>query len=133
MAAPTLPRQASVVLVVDDEPAVRRIIQRLLERAGYTVLLAGDGEAALELVERHPEPLNLLISDIVLPGLPGPEVAERVRHRHRDVKVLYSSGYPGDELTRRGLGADAAFLSKPFTPDELVSAVADLLAADSGP
>ncbi len=125
--APASETPTSTVLVVDDEPAVRRIVQRLLERAGYTVLVAAEGDEALEVAGREPGPIGLLISDIVLPGLPGPEIAERLRQIRPEVKVLFSSGYPGDEVTRRGLPPDAAFVAKPFAPDDLMQAVSELL------
>jgi two-component system, cell cycle sensor histidine kinase and response regulator CckA len=118
---------AATVLVIDDEPPVRRIIERLLTRRGYTVLLAENGEQAVALAEQEPRPIDLLITDIVLPGHTGPEIAEQIAARRPQTKVLYTSGYPGDELSRRGLNTTAAFLGKPFTLDGLERAVSQLL------
>jgi CheY-like chemotaxis protein/two-component sensor histidine kinase len=122
-------KTGGTVLVVDDEDAVRRIIERLLERAGYTVLSAADGQEAIRLATQHPSPIELLITDIVLPGPSGPEIAAQITQLHPSAKVLYSSGYPGDEITRRGLDPDALFLQKPFAPEALVGSVAQLLNA----
>jgi two-component system cell cycle sensor histidine kinase/response regulator CckA len=120
-------RGDGTVLVVDDEAGVRGVIERQLERTGYTVLVAEDGEQALALAARHADAIDLLISDIVLPGLSGPEVAAQIAARHGAVKVLFTSGYPGEEVSRRGLRGDAAFLEKPFTLDALSAAVHALL------
>ena len=124
--------RAATVLVIDDEPPVRRIIERLLTRRGYTVLLAEDGEQALSLADQQPGPIDLLITDIVLPGITGPEIAQRLTERRPQIKVLYTSGYPGDELVRRGLKATAAFVGKPFTLDEFERTVSQLLEPPPG-
>lgn len=120
-------RGGGTVLVVDDEEALRRVVQRLLERAGYTVLTAGAGDETLALLDSHQGPIDLLITDIVLPGMQGPEIAREARRLREDIKVLYSSGYPGDDIVRRGLDPDAAFLEKPFAPDQLVRIVSELI------
>jgi CheY-like chemotaxis protein len=91
------------------------------------VLVVAEGQEALELAAREPAPIGLLIGDIVLPGIQGAEIDERLRRARPDIKVLFSSGYPGDEVTRRGLPPDAAFMARPFAPDDLIRAVAELL------
>jgi CheY-like chemotaxis protein len=126
-AAGSAARGEVTILIVDDEAAVRHVVQRLLERAGYAVLSAANGEEALALAGQHEGQIDLLITDIVLPGLPGPEIAAQIAETRADIKVLYSSGYPGDEITRRGLDPGAAFVEKPFAPATFLQAVSDLL------
>jgi PAS domain S-box-containing protein len=118
----------ATVLVVDDEPSVRLVVMRILERDGYTVLTAGDGDEALEIARTHPGQIDVMITDVVLPGLQGPEIAERLHELRPDTGILYSSGYPGDEIVRRGIDPDASYIEKPFSHDALLAAVADLLA-----
>ena len=90
------------MLVVEDEPAVRRMIGRILGRAGYRLIEAPSGAAALALLET--EQPDLVIADVVMPGLSGPELAVRMRARHPALKVLYISGYGEDVIERHGRG-----------------------------
>ncbi len=118
----------ATVLVVDDEPAVRRVAARSLERGGYRVLEAEDGGAALALVEREGPP-TLLLTDLTMPGIGGVELARLVRERWPAVPILFMSGYPAEELQRQG-GAAAArdLIEKPFAPAELTARVTAALA-----
>jgi CheY-like chemotaxis protein len=118
------------ILVVDDEAAVRRVVTRLLERAGHTVLAAADGAEALAIAQAHAGRIDLLLTDVVLPGMPGRDVADQLRGQRPQTRVLYMSGYPGDEITRRGLEADATYVEKPFSADTLADAVDQALAAE---
>jgi CheY-like chemotaxis protein len=128
-AAPSAPGgKQETVLVVDDEPTVLRFLERLLGGAGYTVQTAGSAAEALERIAGLRGRLDLMITDIVMPGMSGRELGERVTQRHPQIRVLYTSGYAGDEATRRGLLADgAAFIEKPLDPDVLLSRIRTLV------
>jgi DNA-binding NtrC family response regulator len=118
------------VLVVEDEEGVRAVVTRALSEAGYRVLEADSGEAALELLARDADGIDLLLTDIVLKGINGKELATKVLELLPDVPVIYISGYTDGEIARRGLlGPEAAFLQKPFSPDAIVRAVAENLRA----
>jgi signal transduction histidine kinase/CheY-like chemotaxis protein len=116
----------ATVLVVEDEPAVRETAVRALRRAGHVVLAAADAEEALRLAERHLGRIDLLLTDVVLPGVNGPELARRLRAGRPSLRVLLTSGYAADEALRLS-EAGAPFLPKPYTPDELATWVAELL------
>ncbi|MEM9554423.1 MAG: two-component regulator propeller domain-containing protein [Acidobacteriota bacterium] len=117
------------VLVVEDERSVRTLLDNLLGRAGYRVTTAADCAEALASLESIEEPLSLLIADLVMPGVNGREVAERVVARRPEARVLFMSGYPAKVLGQRGiLPAGAEFLPKPFTPQMLFDAVQETLA-----
>jgi DNA-binding NtrC family response regulator len=119
-----MPRGTETLLVVDDEPSVRRFLQQYLERQGYRVLVAEDGERALECLESE-QPLDLLISDVMMPGLKGDELAARAIELRQDLSVLLISGHADLSVSRQT--ADYAFLSKPFTTQELGQQVRQLL------
>jgi CheY-like chemotaxis protein len=117
------------VLLVEDEPVLRTLVVAMLEEQGYLVLAAANGLAAIERVERHVGALDLLITDVVMPRLSGPELAARLRQRQPDIEVLYTSGYNDSQLISRGVEqAKANLLAKPFTPDELFDRVRALTA-----
>jgi PAS domain S-box-containing protein len=116
------------VLIVEDEPAVRYMTTRALKEHGYTVLEACDGPEALRLVEQVNGALDLIITDVIIPGLDGAELARRAASVKPDLPILFMSGYTDDDIVRRGLlERDKPFLQKPFTPDALVRRVAELL------
>jgi signal transduction histidine kinase len=116
------------VLVVEDDPAVRRMAVGALEHQGFLVESAGDGREAVELLQASAVPPDLVVTDLVLPHLSGRAVREAVAERHPGVPVLYVSGYPGDEIANRGWLEDGIpFLQKPFTPRELVRRTRELL------
>jgi two-component system, cell cycle sensor histidine kinase and response regulator CckA len=116
------------VLLVEDEEEVRTAVFESLQMRGYTVLKARHGREALMLCRRHPGPLHLLLTDVVMPQMTGPELAQRLGLLHPDLKVLYMSGYTSDALMERNVGAPGtAFLQKPFTPDALARAVREVL------
>jgi CheY-like chemotaxis protein len=115
------------VLVVDDEPGVRAIAARTLERGGFRVLQAGDGVDALELVDRHGPP-QLVLTDLMMPGIGGAELARRLKQRWPALPVLFMSGYSAEELQRQGaIGPEGDLIQKPFTPGGLVASVAAAL------
>ncbi|MEO8348625.1 MAG: ATP-binding protein, partial [Acidobacteriota bacterium] len=131
-APPPSPRigGSETILLVEDEGAVRALARRVLEAGGYRVLVAGNGEEALELASCEPARVHLLVTDLVLPGIGGFEVATRIRKLVPGLKVLYTSGYSDDLLARQGfVEKGAAFLAKPFTPGGLTQKIRQTLDA----
>ncbi|MBA4065410.1 MAG: hybrid sensor histidine kinase/response regulator [Isosphaera sp.] len=125
---------AETVLLVEDEGQVRRIARSALEAAGYAVVEASDGPGAVAVAAAHPGPIDLVVTDVVMPGMGGRAVAEAVRRGRPGVKVLYVSGYTDDAVLRHGVGGGAdAFLQKPFTPRSLAEKVRAVLDGGSGP
>jgi hypothetical protein len=126
MAIPSLPnpsQQARTILVVDDSTVVRDVTRKMLQQAGYTVLYAGDGQSALKVSRQHSGPIDLLVTDVVMPGMAGQELAKRLVEGRPDIRVLFISGLVQERATR-GLGA---FLMKPYTQPDLLDMVAKLL------
>ena len=111
-----LPRGSETILVVEDEDQVREIATRIIERQGYTVICAADAENGLRLLEEHEGRLDLLLTDVVLPGMGGRKLAERVREAWPEMKVLFMSGYSNDVILQHKLFEhDVTLLHKPFT------------------
>ena len=122
------PAGTETVLVAEDEQIVRTLIRKVLEQAGYTVLLAGGGAEALRLAEHHAGPIHLLVTDVVMPEMSGRELARLLVERWPATKVLYMSGYADDAVERHGvLDPGTAFMQKPFTPSALARRVRDVL------
>jgi PAS domain S-box-containing protein len=122
------PGGRETVLFVEDEVALRDLMQRVLAKGGYTVLAAGDGLEALAAVEAHAGPIDLVVTDVIMPRMSGPELAARLRARDPGIRLLYVSGYTADQLrSQTDLGADATLLPKPFTSDELLRKVREIL------
>ena len=116
------------ILVAEDEQIVRALIRKVLEQAGYTVLLGDGGTEALQLAERHGGPIHLLVTDVVMPGMNGRELARRLLERRPDTKVLFLSGYAEDAVERHGvLEPGTAFMQKPFSPSALANRVREVL------
>jgi len=118
----------ATVLLVEDEVSVRSLARRVLTRAGYRVLEAGGGRQALEVAAAHGGEIDLLLTDVVMPGGGGPRLAEEMAVVRPATRVLFMSGYPGDSITHHGLPKDVDLLAKPFTPAALLHRVADALA-----
>jgi CheY-like chemotaxis protein len=112
---------SGTILVVDDQDVVRDIVRLILEKAGYTVLVAGSPNAAIDLV-RDAGQIDLLITDIVMPEMDAFELAERIACEIPGIRILYTSGYTD-------AGAEGPFIQKPFTPAQLVEKVSAVLAA----
>lgn len=120
--------ESETLLIVDDDPALRAAIRRILEAKGFRVLEAADGNEAGELASHHEGPIDLVLCDLVMPGLGGREAAERVRTAKPQARVVFTSGYPLEHSSTND-GEPVEFVAKPFTPDELVSAVKKCLEA----
>ena len=119
---------SGTVLLVEDEEMVRVLARRVLTESGYTVLEAAGGAEAVELAAEHPGPVDLLLTDVVMPGMSGRELADRLRPLRPEMRVLYTSGYTDDAIVRRGISASGtAFVAKPFTPDSLARKVREVL------
>ncbi|MDX6449969.1 MAG: hypothetical protein QOH16_18 [Gaiellaceae bacterium] len=133
--APAIPPAAlaprlgdETILLVEDETVVRHLVAEILESNGYTVLQAGDGPSGLELLRRHSGKLDLLLTDVVMPGMSGPEVAQAVTSMRPGTQVLYTSGYTDSAIGHHGvLEPGIAFLQKPFSADDLIRKVRGLL------
>ena len=121
-------RGSETVLLVEDEKAVRTLTRKILERSGYSVLEMADGEEALEAARLQPEPIHLLLTDVVMPQVSGPDLAARIVAMRPEVKVLFMSGYTDDAVVRHGVLADGVhFLQKPFTPEALTRKIREIL------
>jgi len=120
------PATKATILLVDDEQSVRAIVLKILRRADYNVLEAESGDAALRIAETHPGRIDLLITDMFMPGLRGPEVATRLATSRPGLRVLFMSGY-ADQDARTGVPAGANFLNKPFSGADLAKAVEAVL------
>jgi nitrogen-specific signal transduction histidine kinase/ActR/RegA family two-component response regulator len=115
---------AETILLTEDQDNVRRLAATVLSRLGYTVLAAAGPEEALGIAERYDDPIDLLLTDVVMPGMNGPEVAERIRALRPETTVMFMSGYTDDALERHGVTVtDRNDLEKPFTPDVLAKVV----------
>jgi PAS domain S-box-containing protein len=116
------------VLVVDDEPRIRALIHKILSRHGYEVIEAANGEEALAICREHPTRIDLLVTDVIMPRVGGPELVERLRQQGLDLKVLYVSGYTDDPNIYAGkFPPGTAFLEKPFTLHTLLDKVREVL------
>ena len=120
--------RTETLLVVEDEPSVRQVVRRTLERSGHRVLLAGSGAEALEICERHQGPIDLLITDVVMPGMSGADLAARARAVRPGLRVLFMSGYTDDVISHHGvLNEGVHFINKPFSPGGLAARVREVL------
>jgi PAS domain S-box-containing protein len=123
----------ATVLLVEDEDALRAVIERILRKRGYVVLAAASGAAALALVEQHAGPIDLLVTDVVMPKMSGQELAERLVQARGDLPVLFMSGYSLEAVAKHGvLRAGARLLKKPFTPQDLALVTGEVLSAHAG-
>ncbi len=118
-----------VVLVAEDEDQVRSLMVEVLTRAGYQVLAANNGARALEVASAFAGRIDALVSDVMMPELDGEGLARELSHRRPGLRILLTSGYPQENLTRRAAAHGSAFLAKPFAPVALVSALRELLSA----
>jgi CheY-like chemotaxis protein len=124
--------EKAIILVVEDEPSLRLLVRKVLERSGFAVLEAASGLAALELWDRDKPPIDLLLTDMVMPdGMSGRQLAERLKADNPALKVLYTSGYSTDLLGKDlELQEGTNFLQKPYPPAKLVQTVRTALGLD---
>ena len=123
-------RGNETVLVAEDEAVIRTIIKRGLEKAGYTVLLTENGDAALRVLESHASPIHLLLTDMTMPGMSGSELAQRARALHPELRVLFLSGYTRTAAANHnGIQTGDSFLQKPFATEKLVATAREVLDA----
>jgi PAS domain S-box-containing protein len=122
------PVGTETVLLAEDEAAVRSLLRRTLEQKGYVVLEAANGKEALQLCREHDGPIHVLLTDVVMPHLNGPDLAKQVQLLHPDVRVIFLSGYADSAVLQRGLDqSQAVFVPKPFRPDTIVRMVREVL------
>lgn len=120
--------EGKTILAVDDDRTVLDVVGEILALHGYQPLLAGDGEEALQLAEESGEPIDLLLTDVVMPGLDGPELARRFQASYPETKILFMSAYLCPAMADQGSrGREEAFLLKPFYPDALIRKMKKIL------
>jgi CheY-like chemotaxis protein len=122
------PSGHETILLVEDETEVRKLIRLTLQAQGYTVLESTSAEGAVEMAQAHAGAIDVLLTDVVMPGMSGRLVAERLQGLRPKLKVIYMSGYTDDAMVRHGIQqAEADFLQKPFRPDDLARKVREVL------
>jgi two-component system, cell cycle sensor histidine kinase and response regulator CckA len=125
---PVLPRGSETVLLAEDEEPLRELTRGCLQRSGYTVLEAHDAKTAIQLADQHHGPIHLLLTDVVMPGISGRDLAEQLMPAHPEMKLLYMSGYTHDLISQHGVvEADVALLEKPFSIETLLTRVRGVL------
>jgi DNA-binding NtrC family response regulator len=123
-----VPRGQETILLVEDEPAILSLGRMMLEKLGYRVRTADRPEEALRLARTHEGTIDLLITDVVMPGMNGSDLAAQLHALHPDLRVLFMSGYTADVIARQGVLEDGAcFVQKPFSLQELAAGVREVL------
>jgi two-component system, cell cycle sensor histidine kinase and response regulator CckA len=122
------PKGKKTILVVDDEPEVRKLVSAMVTRQGYNVLTADNGDHAMTLYRNSKEPIALLLTDVVAPGMSGPMLADKLVEQQPGLKVLFMSGYDNTQVVQRYVVEKGyALLHKPFTVEELGRKVKEML------
>jgi two-component system, cell cycle sensor histidine kinase and response regulator CckA len=125
-------RGTETILLVEDADALRKLAHALLEQNGYHVLAAEDGAEALKIAEQQREPIDLLLTDVIMPGMTGRSLADRLVARRAGLRVLYMSGYTDSAIADQGVLEPGTYLlHKPFTEEDLIQKVREVLDADS--
>ena len=133
VSTPEVSHDLGTILLVEDEDAVRYVVERMLTLKGYSVLTAHDGKGALKICQSHPGPIHLLLTDVAMPAMGGRELAEQLSAAHPQMKVLFMSGHSEDGMLRRGIRESTInFIQKPFRTEQLLEKVRKLL-GDSHP
>ncbi len=123
-----IPSGNETILIVEDHAPVRELVRQILQRQGYILLEAQNGQEALRLIANYADPIHLLLTDVVMPGLSGKALAEEAAHLRPDMKILFMSGYTDETITHHGvIERGVAFLQKPFTPTALARKVRAVL------
>ena len=125
--------QQRTILVVEDQPEVRALLSDALEMLGYWVLAAAHPNEALAIADEHAEEIDLVLTDVVMPVMNGPELARRLMRRHPFLRVLYLSGHGAEALAALGVPGGDTVLKKPFTMDALIERVSGALEPLSAP
>jgi CheY-like chemotaxis protein len=121
-------RGTETILVVEDDESLRKMAVKALKKYSYTVLSAMNGQEALQLCEKHKDKIHLIVTDVIMPGMSGKELADRLKDLMPDVKVLFISGYTDNAIVHHGvLEKGIKFLQKPFTPVILARRVREML------
>jgi len=129
-----VPRGSETIIVVEDNEGVRKLVTQVLEMKGYRILNAANGDEALEICEKYKEPMHLMLTDVIMPGMSGRELAERVLVLHSKMKVLYMSGYTDNFIAHHGiLEKGISYLQKPFSVEKLAKKVREVLDKDTKP
>jgi CheY-like chemotaxis protein len=120
--------RGETILLVEDSDSLREVTKEFLVIAGFRVEDATNGEAALRLAGSHKDPIHLLLTDVVMPGISGPEVARRMKELHPETRILFMSGYTQDAIVHHGvLDEGIRLLTKPFTRASLTRKVQEVL------
>lgn len=128
------PKRAATILLVEDEPALLRITTRLLERGGFSVVAADGPDEALRLAALHGDHIDLLLTDVIMPGMHGRDLTTAIRGQHPGLKCLFMSGYTADVIAPHGmLQDDVQFIQKPFSSVGLLNKVRAALDAPAAP
>lgn len=127
-AAEPLATDPITILLVEDEPQVRKVLQRLLENQGHRILEADDGEEALRLLREHRDTIDLVVMDVIMPGMNGRETYKQMQVIRADIKALFISGYPGDVITIQNIREEKLnLLAKPLVPNELIRKIKEII------
>jgi len=123
--------EGRIILVLDDEPDVRKLVATMLSSNGYKVLTAANGESAIKTFQKSKQPVDLVLLDVVSPGMSGPMVADRLTELQPRLRVLYMSGYDGTNVVQRYIvDKGHALITKPFTERQLAKKVREVLSAE---
>jgi CheY-like chemotaxis protein len=123
-----LPERGETIMLIEDDSELRTLAQEVLEARGYRILAADLPGEALEIAGAHPGPIHLLLTDVVMPGASGRQIADRLAVTRPEMRVLYMSGYMDDTILRHGISEqEIAFLPKPFAPNTLARKVREVL------
>jgi CheY-like chemotaxis protein len=123
-----IPRGTETILVVEDEESLRKLTVRVLQDQGYRVLDAAQGDDALLLLKQHPGPIHVVVTDMIMPGMSGPELFKRIKSLQAEIKVLYMSGYAANAVFNHDLLKEGrSYIQKPFTSDALLRKVREVL------